>query len=40
MLDRLQALNMIAYAVEPRAIHVTVSGDAKVLEPLLESRVP
>jgi hypothetical protein len=40
MLDRLQALNMIAYAVEPRAIHVTVSGDAKVLEPLLEGRIP
>jgi hypothetical protein len=40
MLDRLQALNMIAYAVEPRAIHVTVSGDAKVLEPLLAGRVP
>jgi hypothetical protein len=39
MLDRLQALNMIAYAVEPRAIHITVSSDAKVLEPLLEGRV-
>jgi hypothetical protein len=32
MLDRLQALNMITYAVEPEAIHVTVSGDARVLE--------
>jgi hypothetical protein len=39
MLDRLQALNMIAYAVEPRAIHITVSSDAKVLEPILEGRV-
>jgi hypothetical protein len=39
MLDRLQALNMIAYAVEPRAIHITVSSDAKVLEPLLKGRV-
>jgi hypothetical protein len=35
MLDRLQALNMITYAVEPQAIHVTVSGDARVLEELL-----
>ena len=35
MLDRLQALNMIAYAVEPRAIHITVSEDAKVLTPYL-----
>src|SRR3954447_2903985 len=40
MLDRLQALNMIAYAREPDAIHITVSSDAKVLEPLLENRVP
>jgi hypothetical protein len=36
MLDRLQALDMIAYAVEPDAIHVTVSSDAKVLERQLE----
>src|SRR3712207_6245143 len=35
MLDRLVALNMITYAVEPEAIHVTVSGDAQVLLPLL-----
>jgi soluble lytic murein transglycosylase-like protein len=35
MLDRLQALDMIAYAVEPRAIHITVSSDARVLTPLL-----
>jgi hypothetical protein len=35
MLDRLQALNMITYAVEPEAIHITVSGDARVLESLL-----
>jgi hypothetical protein len=39
MLDRLQALNIIAYAREPRAIHVTVSGDARVLLPLLKDRV-
>lgn len=31
MLDRLVALDMIAYAVEPDAIHLTVSSDAKVL---------
>jgi len=36
MLDRLQALDMIAYAVEPRAIHITVSSDARVLVPQLE----
>jgi hypothetical protein len=35
MLDRLVALNMISYAVEPDAIHVTVSSDARVLEPQL-----
>jgi hypothetical protein len=35
MLDRLQALNLIAFAVEPEAIHITVSSDASVLEPLL-----
>jgi hypothetical protein len=35
MLDRLQALDMIAYAVEPQAIHITVSRDAKVLTPYL-----
>ena len=28
VLDRLQALGVIDYAVEPSAIHVTVSGDA------------
>jgi hypothetical protein len=39
MLDRLQALNMIAYAVEPDAIHITVSGDARVLEELVLERV-
>jgi hypothetical protein len=39
MLDRLQALNMIAYAREPRAIHITVSSDARVLLPLLKNRV-
>ena len=35
MLDRLQALDMIAYAVEPNAIHITVSRDAEVLTPYL-----
>ena len=40
MLDRLQALNMIAWAREPDAIHITVSSDARVLEPLLSHRVP
>jgi hypothetical protein len=35
MLDRLQALNMIAWAAEPDAIHVTVSSDAKALLPVL-----
>ena len=35
-LHRLVALDMIAYAVEPDAIHVTVSGDARVLLPLLD----
>jgi hypothetical protein len=37
MLDRLQALNMIAWVREPSAIHVTVSGAARVLEPLIQS---
>jgi hypothetical protein len=31
MLDRLQALNLIAWVREPAAIHVTVAGDAKKL---------
>jgi hypothetical protein len=35
MLDRLTALNLIAWAAEPQAIHITVSSDAKVLLPLL-----
>jgi hypothetical protein len=35
MLDRLTALNLIAWAPEPSAIHITVSGDARVLLPLL-----
>ena len=35
MLDRLQALNLIAWVREPQAIHVTVSSGALVLEPLL-----
>jgi len=37
MLDRLQALNMIAWVREPSAIHVTVSSAARVLEPLIQS---
>jgi transglycosylase-like protein with SLT domain len=36
MLDRLTALDLIAWAVEPRAIHVTVSSDARALVPLLK----
>jgi hypothetical protein len=36
VLDRLRALNAIAWVREPRAIHVTVSRDAEVLLPLLE----
>jgi hypothetical protein len=35
MLDRLTALNLIAWAPEPDAIHVTVSSEARVLLPLL-----
>jgi hypothetical protein len=35
MLDRLQALNLIAWVREPRAIHVTVSSAAKPLESLI-----
>ncbi len=35
MLDRLTALNLISWVVEPAAIHVTVSSDARVLLPLL-----
>ena len=35
MLDRLTALNLIAWAAEPDAIHVTVSSDAKKLLPVL-----
>lgn len=31
MLDRLQALNLIAWVREPAAIHVTVGGDARAL---------
>ena len=34
-LDRLQALNLIAWVREPRAIHVTVSSDAERLEELV-----
>ncbi|MEA2467718.1 MAG: hypothetical protein QOJ57_1844 [Thermoleophilaceae bacterium] len=35
MLDRLTALNLIAWAPEPDAIHVTVSSEARALLPLL-----
>jgi len=35
MLDRLQAMNLIAWVREPEAIHVTVSSAARVLEPVL-----
>ena len=38
MLDRLQALDLIAWVREPAAIHVTVSSDARGLEPLLAGR--
>ena len=34
-LDRLQALNLIAWLREPAAIHITVSAEARALEPLL-----
>jgi hypothetical protein len=37
MLDRLQAMNLIAWVREPQAIHVTVSSAARVLEPLIGS---
>ncbi len=36
MLDRLRALNLIAYVVEPAAIHVTVSSGATRLRGLLD----
>jgi hypothetical protein len=35
MLDRLTALNLITWAIEPSAIHVTVSSDAAKLIPVL-----
>ena len=35
-LDRLQALNLIAWVREPGAIHVTASSDAAALEPALD----
>jgi hypothetical protein len=38
MLDRLQAMNLIAWVREPDAIHVTVSSAARVLEPVIESQ--
>jgi hypothetical protein len=35
-LDRLQALNLIAWVREPQAIHITASSDARRLESLLK----
>ena len=40
VLDRLTVLSAIAWAREPDAIHITVSGDAKVLLPLLDRIQP
>jgi hypothetical protein len=40
VLDRLQVLGAIAWAREPRAIHITVSRDARVLLPLLDRLQP
>jgi len=37
-LDRLEALDLIAWVREPAAVHVTVSGDAQALERLLVQR--
>jgi hypothetical protein len=39
-LDRLQVLNVLAWARSSRAIHVTAGRDAKVLEPLLDRLSP
>jgi len=39
-LDRLRSLNLIAYAREPGAIHMTVSSEAEALLPLLERIEP
>ncbi len=39
-LDRLTALNIIAWVREPGAIHVTVSGDVPELLPLLRADAP
>jgi hypothetical protein len=40
VLDRLQALNVIAWVREPAAIHITAGADAEVLKPLLERIKP
>jgi hypothetical protein len=40
MLDRLQALNLIAWVREPAAIHITAGPDAKRLLPFLEEAAP
>jgi hypothetical protein len=37
-LDRLQAMNLIAWAREPNAIHVTVGAKARRLVPVLADR--
>jgi len=37
-LDRMQALNLIAWVREPAAIHITAGPDAKVLVPLLKEK--
>src|SRR4051794_14285711 len=40
VLDRLTVLGQIAWAREPEAIHITVSGEAKTLLPLLDRIQP
>jgi hypothetical protein len=40
VLDRLTVLGQIAWAREPEAIHITVSGEAKALLPLLDRIQP
>jgi hypothetical protein len=36
VLDRLTALDLIAWVREPAAIHITVSADASALTPLIQ----
>ena len=40
VLDRLRSLNVIAWAREPAAIHITASSDASALTPLLDRVEP